>query len=367
MLSSSIPPPATFKSLSDFALADLEALRLLLRGGSVIDWHRLNFETPEQVAEFVRVQEIDLEDPADRARSEAVKNEAISYLRRNFDFPIPKPVASADLAGLLEIASGKGHRQLCACTILKLMHIIHHIEARELLFMLPTSDEEVFHLVEQKVYRVIGGMLAQGFPIVEFIGGRKNKDSVYTKLLSKPEVTAAQIYDKLRFRVVTRTPDDILPTLDYLTRHLFPFNYVIPGESKNTLLHFRQYCEGHAGLRELLPRLQLSAELEDDLMEAPLDNHFSAKAYKVVHLVVDMPVRMPDEMLAAAPPAAWALGRVIFVQSEIQILDQETDHRNELGDASHRSYKERQLEAVTRRLKLGMAPAQGPRKKGGGM
>ena len=49
--------------------------------------------------------------------------------------------------------------------------------------MLPFSDQELFYLVEEKVYRVIGGMLAHGFPILEFIGGRKNKDSLYQKLL----------------------------------------------------------------------------------------------------------------------------------------------------------------------------------------
>ena len=76
-------------------------------------------------------------------------------------------------------------------------------------------------------------MLARGFPILEFIGGRKNKDSLYTKLLSKPETHAAQIYDKLRFRIVTRAPDDIFPTLNYLMRHVFPFNYSVPGESTN--------------------------------------------------------------------------------------------------------------------------------------
>ena len=32
------------KTLDEFTLADLEAVRLLLRGDSVIDWHRLNFE-----------------------------------------------------------------------------------------------------------------------------------------------------------------------------------------------------------------------------------------------------------------------------------------------------------------------------------
>jgi hypothetical protein len=88
------------------------------------------------------------------------------------------------------------------------------------LFRLPVSDRDLFHLVEEKVYRVIGGMLAAGFPITEFIGGRKNKDSLYTKLLSKRDATSAQIYDKLRFRIVTRSYDDIFPVIQYLTTRI---------------------------------------------------------------------------------------------------------------------------------------------------
>jgi uncharacterized protein (TIGR04552 family) len=167
---------AGFRTLDALTLADLEAVRLALRGGSVIDWHRLNFESRAELDEFIAVQEMRLEEPADVARVEAVKNAAISYLRRNFDFPVPKPVSQADLPKLLELASSRGHRQLCACTILKVMHIIHHLDARELLFMLPVSDQEVFQLVEEKVYRVIGGMLARGYPILEFIVCRKYKD-----------------------------------------------------------------------------------------------------------------------------------------------------------------------------------------------
>jgi len=105
------------------------------------------------------------------------------------------------------------------------MHIIHHLDGRELLFSLPMSDQDVFHLVEEKVYRVIGGMLSAGFPIVEFVGGRKNKDSLYTKLLSKSDSSASQVYDKLRFRIVTRSADDVLPVLLYLTERLFPFSW----------------------------------------------------------------------------------------------------------------------------------------------
>ncbi|HVZ33198.1 MAG TPA: TIGR04552 family protein, partial [Polyangiaceae bacterium] len=280
---------------------------------------------------------------------------AISYLRRNFDFPVPKPVAQASLAHLIELASGRGHRQLCACSILKVMHIIHHLDARELLFMLPVADQEVFHLVEEKVYRVIGGMLASGFPILEFIGGRKNKDSLYTKLLSKRETIAAQIFDKLRFRIVTRSADDIWPTLNYLMRKVFPFNCVIPGQSTNSMFDFRSYCEQNQHLGELVPRLQLSADLERQFEN---ENRFSSKDYRVVHFVVDMPIRLPRTMLEQVPPSGWSLGAVIFVQAEFQLIDRETEQSNELGEASHSAYKQRQRQAVMRRLKLGLEEAR---------
>src|SRR5471030_1546284 len=235
--------PERLKRLEEFTLADLEAVRLILRGDSVIDWHRLNFADEDEVDSYLVAQDLQPTDATDRARMEAIKNEAVSYLRRHFDYPIPKPVEHATVQELMLLATGRGHRQTCACTILKCMHIIHHLDGRELLFVLPLSDQEVFHIVEEKVYRVVGGMLAAGFPVVEFVGGRKNKDSLVTKLLSKQETIAAQIFDKLRFRVVTRSRDDIFPILQYLTKRLFPFNYVVPGQSINSVLGFRSYVE----------------------------------------------------------------------------------------------------------------------------
>ena len=54
-----------YQGLEHFTLADLEAVRLALRGGSVIDWHRLNFESRAAVDEFVAVQELRMDDSAD--------------------------------------------------------------------------------------------------------------------------------------------------------------------------------------------------------------------------------------------------------------------------------------------------------------
>ena len=338
------------KELDEFTLADLEAVRLLLRGDSVIDWHRLNFRDEEEIREFLFSQEFHPDEPADRGRMNAIKAEAISYLRRHFEYPIPKPVEQATIEELFSLATGRGHRQTCACTILKCMHIIHHLDGRELLFMLPMSDQEIFHLVEEKVYRVIGSMLAEGFPITEFVGGRKNKDSLYTKLLSKREAVSAQIYDKLRFRIVTRERGDIFPILQFLQKKLFPFNYVIPGQSINSIFHFKRYCQQREHLKGFLSEMQAGAD--EDF--TPSDNVFSADNYHVIHFVVDMPVRLPRKLLERAPSSAWSLGPVVFVICEFQVIDRETEAANEQGDASHAKYKERQKKAVIRRLQLGM-------------
>ncbi len=344
------------KTLDEFTLTDLEAVRLLLRGDSVIDWHRLNFEDDAEILRFIEAQEFQASDPDDMLRLEQLKSEAIAYLRRNFDYPIPKPVEAATFVELCRLAGSKGHRQMCACTILKCIHIIHHVAGRELLFMLPLSDQEVFHIVEEKVYRVIGSMLAGGFPITEFIGGRKNQDSLYTKLLSKQETIAAQIYDKLRFRIVTRSYDDVFPVLEYLTQKLFPFNYVVPGQSINSMFHFRNFATKSAHLRAMLPEMQ--GRRDDDF--TPTDNRFTAESYKVIHFVVDMPVRLPRQLLERAPTAASGLGPVIFVICEFQVIDRDTEAKNELGDASHAKYKERQKKAVMRRLQLGLREMKTP-------
>jgi uncharacterized protein (TIGR04552 family) len=352
------------KRLDDFTLADLESVALMLRGESVIDWHRLHVSSVAEAHELMLAQELSPDEPKDRDRMEQLKSDAISYLRRHFEFPIPKPIEQASPEELLMVASTKGHRQVCACSVLKAMHIIHHLDGRELLFTLPLSDQEVFHLVEEKVYRVIGGMLSAGFPITEFVGGRKNKDSLYTKLLSKQDTIAAAIYDKLRFRIVTRSQRDLLPVLLYLSHRLFPFNYVIPGESVNTIFHFKSYCEKNPHLAGMLGEMQ--TPLGDDLN--PGDNRFSADSYRTIHFVVDLPVRLPRETLDLAPVQARGLGSIVYVLCEFQLIDQDTEAANELGEASHARYKERQKGAVMRRLKIGMRelytpPGASPPKK----
>jgi uncharacterized protein (TIGR04552 family) len=90
-----------------------------------------------------------------------------------------------------------------------------------------------------------------------------------------------------------------------------------------------------------------------DPLTGLVDNKFSARGYRVIHFVVDMPVRVPRRVLAQAPPHAASLGAVVFVLVEFQLVDHDTELANEAGEASHARYKDRQLAAVRDRLRLG--------------
>jgi hypothetical protein len=54
----------------DFTVGDLTAIRNLLRGGSVIDWHRLYFTDRAEVDRFLRVNEFDPDSDPDMNRLE---------------------------------------------------------------------------------------------------------------------------------------------------------------------------------------------------------------------------------------------------------------------------------------------------------
>lgn len=356
-----------FHSLDRFTTADLELVRLILRGGGVLDWRRLNFNASERKA-FCRVHGLDLGNDHDVALVERIRDEAVVYLQEHFEFPIPRPVRNASLLDLLGMAADDGnrHRRLCACTLLKAMHMINHFDASEARQALKMTDQELFRFAERRIYQTVSKMMADRLPVVEFMGGRKQRASMVTKLLSKGNPLAAQLFDKMRFRVITATREDVLPVINFLARNLFPFNYVLAGESYNTLLPFFSFCSEHEHLAKLLDKLQLDPNLEDRMQ--PLTNEHTSPRYKVVHWVADLPLRVPDFQNAYLTDGINPIPRpILYVRAELQILDRRAHRENERGDASHRRYKTRQREAVAERLKVGLRqPVEGADELSGG-
>src|SRR5689334_7253863 len=323
---------ARLSAVSELTLADSDSVRLLLRGDSVIDWHRLNYADHADVDRFLRLNEFDPESDEEMGRLEDIRADAVDYLSRAFAMAIPDEVA-ADLPArdLFLVASSHGPHQKWACVVLKVMHIIHHINGRAGLLKMSVSDEIIFREVELKVMQVVEQLRAAGAPLTEWEWSRKPFDSQVTKLLAKRSTLAANIYDKLRFRLIVPQYTDIVPMLATLTRQLIPFNYVVPGESVNQLVDLKE---------------QLRADTSG-AKETPF-NEFSGPEYRIINFVADLPLRR--ERLLSRNEIPSEASHVVFVLTEFQVCDKATAHNNESGASSHEAYKARQHERVRMRL-----------------
>jgi uncharacterized protein (TIGR04552 family) len=223
------------------------------------------------------------------------------------------------------------------------MHIIHHINGRQALLKMSVSDEIIFREIELKVMQVVEQLRAAGAPLAEWEWSRKPRDSQITKLLAKRSTLAASIYDKLRFRLIVPTPEDLVPMLATLTRQLIPFNYVVPGESVNQLVDLAAVVRAH---EERLDGTAPPGKMR--LPTAMPFNEFSGPEYRIVNFVADLPLRIERLLPRAEMPPD--IGHVVFALTEFQIADKETAKRNESGASSHEAYKARQHERVRMRL-----------------
>ena len=171
------PPAVPWRTVADMGVAELETVRLLLRGGSIIDWKRLDFTEPREVDHFLGLNLFDLDDLRDERRLRAILAQAVDYLRTAFGYRVAEPVAQPeDLRDLFLLASGarepKKYRRI-ACVVLKVMHVIHHLEARELLFRTPIREVDLADRVHRRVMSEAERMRTAGLPVVEFAGNRK--------------------------------------------------------------------------------------------------------------------------------------------------------------------------------------------------
>ncbi len=335
-------------------LSELEAIRLLLRGGSVIDWYRLNLESEDETRAFFHLLEGDPDDPVDLDRMAELRARAAEYLTSTMGYRLPGDILACPPFELFAYASerrGRRRDRFYACLLLKAMHILLHIEARELRYRLPFSQSAIAGLMQQKVDAFARTLEREGFPLVHYVGGEKSLTSLITKLLVKKEHHAAAIHDRVRFRFVVEREGDLVPLLYEMTTRLLPFSYVVPGQTVNHLVNFAALIESHEAYRKRYDEFQV--ELAHEEQRAHKLNEFSGATYRVINFVVDVPIRVPDAVLAGAS-GIDGLGRVIFSLAEFQVVDERSEAENQAGDNRHDLYKGRQLTKVRERLERGL-------------
>lgn len=350
------------KPVREMGLADLERLRLILRGGSVIDWRRMHFSSREEVDAFLVLCGYHMDDPLDENWGRVVLADAVEYLRRTFHYRVTEAVAHPDeLHDLFLYASGILEPQKLrriACIVLKVMHVIQHIEGRDLLFRLAVSEAQLAELITRRVMEVVEPLCQPGGPLVKASDSVKTRSSLVTKLLAKKDTVAAQVYDKTRFRLVTRSQDDILPVLHHLMHHLFPFNFVVPHQTENTLLPFKDVLAQNPHFGRFVDQLHLDKDFED--RERSPGNQFSGRGYRVLNFVADVPLRMDAYLPPPDEDRRERKGRIGFALVEFQVVDQQTAEENDQGENAHLRYKKRQLRTVLHRLSRGLVVPKVP-------
>jgi uncharacterized protein (TIGR04552 family) len=198
------------------------------------------------------------------------------------------------------------------------------------------ADSELFESVEQSVIEIFDQLRASGAPVVEFQWSRKTKDSLLTKMLVKKETSAARVFDRLRFRLIVKRREDLLPTLRTMLRKLIPYNYVVPGQTANNLIDLRE-----------LDAIGPSRVTTEDGPGVDA-NEFSGANFRVINFIADLPVRV--DSLVPADQLDHERGNVVFVLAEFQLIDVATATANEEGEASHEAYKTRQHARVRERM-----------------
>jgi len=321
----------------------MEEIGVFLSGCSVIDWHRLNLHTVPAVNEFLRVNGYNPNDVADRDRLVRLHARTLEFLEEEFEVKLPRVlVTPSRFQNLFLVASGRSHIQPQACTLMKVLHVLNHLDARELFIRLPVPERTLFDEVETRVDDTVKHMKSIGFHIERYHCSHKTRGSTLTKLLSKETSTVAQVYDRLRFRIVAKEVSDIVPIIYFLKKRLVPFNYIIPKESRNNLLP----------TRTLLSRLGPEEDLQVSLGEErfKLFNEFTHPEFRVISFVADIPHRVDRLLEDIDDPTLLEYGKLVFIPVEFQIFDLTTWEENERGPANHKAYKARQRAEVWRRL-----------------
>jgi uncharacterized protein (TIGR04552 family) len=338
---------------------ELLTLRLLLAGESVIDQPRFEFSNRAEVDRFLRLNQFDTDNPLDLARLRELFHEAVDYLTHVHGFRVPAEVEQVDEIHDLFLLASNGERraQRFAAMVLKVIHIANHLTGHELSFATPYSEAELTNRLGSRVFTVIDRMRASGIHVIEFAGGKKQRRSIITKLLSKRSTLTTQVFDRARFAITVEKREELVPALLHLARNLFPASYVIPEQSNNSILTAKDVASAFGLDRALFLVLwgEDGGGLAPEQHDVRVRNEFSGPTYRSINFVAEIPLRI-DDLVPAATPA------IAFARAEIQLFDRDTAVANEAGENSHQSYKRRQAARVRVRLEGAAAAHERNRK-----
>lgn len=373
-------------------------LEVMIADHSPIDLSRLSITDRRDAYLFIRNYGFDLNHPDDAAEVERIQAEAMELIQKLFldtlelDFKplkMPPSIQQADIIDLLLLASSNPRAvlQKWACAMLRVMHTLAHVSTDLSASFFPDIQDQILRPYYEHIFREEGQLwLGKGqdrLPLVEFeVKAGKERSSAVLKLLHKRENVAADIFDRIGVRFVTRDRLDAILVLRYLReKHLVPFPNVKPSRSVNTLIHidklrrtfrelYAQYKDQKLEDHEFEQILRHSAQFRDTLSSRQIHtlfnrNPFTSRQYRAMQFTVRQLVKLRNPLYPFKDQIDASAISDIFLQRqfedtkpyyrfffpyEIQIVDLDTHRNNMSGQARHDIYKHRQLVVARKRV-----------------
>ncbi|MGK5082940.1 TIGR04552 family protein [Bdellovibrionota bacterium FG-1] len=410
-LSDVTPPTSLFRTKYDFRW---DVLDVIIGGKSTIDTPQgFQIQSLDEANRFIMSYGYDLDNPIERAEVMGNFHEALNFVRKFFLQPdnphglrleIPRQVVEmADIRELFLMASlthplsarSEALDQAIAlrnwaCSLLKVMHTIAHIDKDLRSSYFGDLQQQIFDRFYRVIHRTESGQLYLGendndplrVDLVAFeTKPKKSRDSTILKLLHKPENVAEDIFDRVGLRFVSVTRLGALRVVKYLRDKMIvmPPN-IKPSRSRNTLVDLDNFKNQ---LGESLARAdageiseeQLLLELETACLPpvTSSENPHSSEFYRAIQFTCRQLIKLNNPLYddvrelkslvkqkGAQEEIAKRIDRIdlkylqreirFFYPFEVQIMDVKSADQNEKGHSAHSEYKKAQVQTALRRV-----------------
>lgn len=398
----------TLRSLYDFRN---DILDVIIGGKSTIDsTSSFQVKDLEEADSFIQSYGYNLENPIEKAEVLGNYHEALNFIRNHFLQPenpdglkleIPRKILELnDLRELFLMASmsypgqnGDYNGQILrnwACSLLKVMHTIAHIDKDVRTSYFPDIQKQIFDRFYKLIHRDSEGQLFLGEKVedpqrVNLVAfetkPKKSRDSIILKLLHKPENVAEDIFDRVGIRFITVTPLDALRVIKYLKEKMviMPSN-IKPSRSRNTLIQTDEFRAQLVDLFSKADRQEISQadflkklELAAQPPRVNPENPHSSEFYRAIQFTCRQLIKLQNplfdelkELKSAAKSRACpenlskSIERIdlkhvqreirFFYPFEVQVVDSRSAEENERGRSAHSEYKRSQVVTALNRV-----------------
>ncbi|MDR0498683.1 MAG: TIGR04552 family protein [Holophagales bacterium] len=384
---------------NNFSLSN-EITHVVLGGRVFIDQDGLDITSYAQAQDFALNYGFDMNLPHQRAKVVKIFKDSVTFLQNvvleGTDLEIPTKVSKLrDPLNLLVWASAKPRNDIAkwSCAVLCIMHTLFYIDNNIFLRFLPDIQHQIFERYERYlIQEQDGGWLFKGDYEVSVLDVKrkesKNRYSLLLKLLQKSENVAETIYDHIGIRVVAEDLLDVLLLLRFFIDHnVFQAAHIKPSRTRNLMIDVKLLEEwlkmlpDSFSVKDLTPvERQTICEKLAQRIGQPAVNPYSSRDYTALQFTVNTLMRLPGSGVPALeknrknfkkggnpemsnrfhiPELIQAQEEyTFFFPHEVQIMEKADFYNSRLGPASHSEYKNRQREAVRKRLLRGILPQE---------